>query len=393
MPTAGDGPYHDTVTALATPDRATRWLTVGLHGLFLLLVAVSVTRAGSVAATAAGIVIAAWYLLGVALRQRRDPHTAQAWVAVLVLLWAAATWFAAIDFVWLSFPLFFVVLFLLPTHLGLIVVAAVTAFAVGALGADGGLATGEVVGPILGALVAVLSAVSYRRLAAEHRETQRLLAELEATRDLLAEAERERGALDERRRLAREVHDTIAQGLSSIVLLARAAELAGDDPTVRLRQIEEIAAQNLTEARRIVAALNPADLDEAPLPAVLERAARTVAVTTGIPVEVRVEGEPVRLPVAQDVTLLRIAQGALANAGAHAHARRIDVTLDYDDTATTLTVADDGAGFDPTRPSDGAGVGLQVMRDRLDEVGGTLQVISAPGAGTSIVASIPRSRP
>ena len=372
---------------------SSRWLAISLHGFFLVLVAVSVIRAGSMAGAVAGMVMAGWYIAGVASHSRRTPGLTAVWIGVITVLWAGASVVISPDFVWIAFPLFFLYLFLLPIRVGFAGVVVITVIAIGALAADDGLEIGEVVGPIVGAAVAVISAVSYRGLSDEHGRTQRLLSELEATRGLLAEAERERGALDERRRLAREVHDTVAQGLSSIILLTRAAELSPDDDPARMRQIGQIAQENLDEARRIVAALSPPDLDGNALPEAVQRVATTVADTTGIDVTFEVIGTAARIPVDHEVALLRVAQGALANAGAHAHAGRVAVTVTYRDDRTTLDVVDDGVGLDPdTSPSDtSSGYGLRVMQDRLDEVGGDLTIESSLGSGVAIRASVPRA--
>ncbi|MCB1246549.1 MAG: ATP-binding protein, partial [Acidimicrobiia bacterium] len=112
--------------------------------------------------------------------------------------------------------------------------------------------------------------------------------------------------------------------------------------------------------------------------------------------EFRLVGEPTALPVLHELTLLRVAQGALANAGAHANASTIRVTLTYLPDRTTLDVVDDGVGFDPAvtvAPTDESGFGLSVMRHRLDEVDGTLTIETSPGDGTAVVASIPWGEP
>ena len=266
-----------------------------------------------------------------------------------------------------------------------------TVIAIGALAGDSVLESGEVIGPIIGAVVATISAISYRGLSEEHKQTQRLLAELEATRGKLAEAERERGALDERRRVAREVHDTIAQGLSSIILLARAAELTPHDSAARVAQIADIAQTNLNDARRIVSALNPAELDDDPLPGAIEGVVRGVTETSDVNAWFVCVGDHSRLPLDQEVAFLRVTQGALANVAAHSAASRCEVVLTYEDEATTLVIADDGVGFDPTdavRTSD-SGFGFTVMEDRVNTVGGSLVVDAKRGNGTTVTAKIP----
>lgn len=364
--------WHVKQTATSGERGASRWLAIGLNGVFLALVVVSVLRIGTLAAAMAGTAVAAWYLVGVALRSKRSTKLAALWLGVLTVLWAIAAYAVAPDFVWLAFPLFFLYLFLLPVRFGLPAVIAVTVIAIGALAGDSALEAGEVIGPIIGAVVATISAISYRGLSEEHKQTQRLLAELEATRGKLAEAERERGALDERRRVAREVHDTIAQGLSSIILLARAAELTPHDSAARVAQIADIAQTNLNDARRIVSALNPAELDDDPLPGAIEGVVRGVTETSDVNAWFVCVGDHSRLPLDQEVAFLRVTQGALANVAAHSAASRCEVVLTYEDEATTLVIADDGLGFDPTdavRTPD-SGFGFTVMEDRVNTVGG-----------------------
>ena len=368
-----------------------RWLAVGLHGVFLALVAVSVLRAATVPSVVAGTLIGIWYLVGVAGQSRRSPSLIALWLGVLTVIWTTASYAVSPDFVWLAFPLFFLYLFLLPLPIGVSAVVAVTAIAIGALARDGALEVGEVIGPIIGAIVATISALSYRGLSEEHERTQTLLAELEATRDRLAEAERERGALDERRRVARDVHDTIAQGLSSIILLARAAQLAPDDDSDRIGQIEGIAQANLNDARRIVSALSPAELDSDPLPEAVEGVVSGVSDASDVNAWFVCVGERSRLPLDQEIAFLRVTQGALANVANHSGAQRCEVVLTYEHDATTLVIADDGVGFDRanTARDPESGFGIAVMETRVAAVGGSLDIDTTPGNGTTVTTKIP----
>jgi hypothetical protein len=169
----------------------------------------------------------------------------------------------------------------------------------------------------------------------ESNRRQRLIVELDRTRSELAAAERRAGVLDERERLAREIHDTLAQGLSSIQLLLQAAtrSLAPSrqvDPARAadlVAQARQQAQANLVEARRFVRALAPPDLEGSSLEATLKRLCDTTSAGAGIRVTFHGEGdsEPLATPV--EVALLRIAQAALANTVQHARATRADVTL------------------------------------------------------------------
>ena len=207
------------------------------------------------------------------------------------------------------------------------------------------------------------------------------IAELEETRSELAAVSHRAGVLAERERLAREIHDTIAQGFTSVVVLLELAESEVDtDPAAarqRLATARETARQNLAEARGLVAALTPVDLQAAPLPEAIARLVERFGAETGLPARLRATGEARALPANTEVVLLRAAQEALANVRKHAGASRVEVSLD----GAVLTVADDGAGFDPAAPT--GGYGLAGMRRRVEEIGGALSVHSGPG-GTRV---------
>jgi signal transduction histidine kinase len=224
----------------------------------------------------------------------------------------------------------------------------------------------------------------------QSRQRADLIGELEATRAALAAERHEAGVLTERTRLAAEIHDTLAQGFTSILMLTQAAETSVErDPAAAREQltlIEHTARENLAEARSLVAALAPAALDGATLRQALDRLAVRHRTETGTSVQVAVTGEPASTPET-DVVLLRVVQEALSNVRKHAGARRVEVTLGYGDDGTTLTVVDDGAGFDPGRGTDG--YGLRGMRHRVEKSGGTVTVTSEPGTGTAVTVVLP----
>jgi signal transduction histidine kinase len=211
---------------------------------------------------------------------------------------------------------------------------------------------------------------------------------------LLAQA-REAGVLDERARLAREIHDTIAQGLTGIVTQLEAAGAADDDAGLRHRHIDTagaLARESLAEARRSVDALAPGQLAEAQLPDAIAEMAKKWAETAGVELLVDTTGEPRPLLPELEVTLFRVAQEALANVGKHASATRAGLTLSYMDDVVVLDVRDDGRGFSPgpgARSKPGSGFGLAAMEQRVRRVSGTLAVESAPGEGTALSASVP----
>ena len=225
------------------------------------------------------------------------------------------------------------------------------------------------------------------RLAAAMRENEALQAQL-------AGSAREAGMQDERARLAREIHDTIAQGLTGVVAQLQAARHAA--PAERDRHLDtavELARAGLAEARRSVQALRPEALESARLPDALAEVAARWSELTGVPAAVTTTGTARVLHPEVEVALLRTGQEALANVAKHAGATRVGVTLSYMEDVVTLDVRDDGSGFDPAGlpvgAADGSGYGLTVMRQRVGRVAGRLEVESAPGEGTAVSATVP----
>jgi signal transduction histidine kinase len=242
--------------------------------------------------------------------------------------------------------------------------------------------------------VAVATVIGYQTLYRESERRRRLIEELIATRAELAAAERTAGTLAERERLAREIHDTLAQGLSSIQLLLRAAQraLPPQSPAApHIEQARAAAQDNLAEARRFVRALSPPDLENGSLAGALERLCTTAP---GLTVRFTESGTPAGLPTPYEVALLRIAQSALANTVRHARAHRAEITLSFMDTAVALDIVDDGRGFDPvSAPAGDGGFGLPAMRSRAESLGGTFTVESAPGQGTAVAITLPLPLP
>lgn len=257
----------------------------------------------------------------------------------------------------------------------------------------------------------------------QHDELREANRKLEATlaenqglhRQLLVQA-REAGIHDERRRMAREIHDTLAQGLAGIVTQLQAAEQAAGDPAEWRRHFTaatRLARENLTEARRSVNALRPEPLETARLSEALAEVARRWSALNGIPVQFTTTGTERPIQPQAEFALLRAAQEALANVAKHARATRVGLTVSYMKNEVALDVRDDGAGFDPAllgdpglasagpdgtsggnghggRPDrDGCGFGLIAMRQRIEAVSGTLHIESEPGGGTAISACVP----
>ncbi|HEY0261243.1 MAG TPA: sensor histidine kinase [Lacisediminihabitans sp.] len=233
------------------------------------------------------------------------------------------------------------------------------------------------------------------RIAELSAERQRLLDELTATQEQLAVIHRDSGITSERERLAREIHDTIAQSLTGLVMLSQRArrELAVTDLAAldeQLELLEENARDVLAETRSLVAATAPVELGGG-IAAALERLAARFERETGIRVtfetETTVEFGRDTLGRDTEVVLLRSAQEALSNVRKHSGAGSATVELAGGDGMVSLTVNDDGAGFETSAA--GTGFGLPGMRDRLALVGGTLELRSSPGAGTTLTVSLP----
>lgn len=379
-------------------DRA--WLTMGQHTLFGVLFAIglgqTVVEGRLTAATAPFVVALAFaYLVQFAgvLQCRRA-----VWFVTVACLWVATV--AQLPaFAWLVFALSLLAL----TDFGLLggsaATVALTVVAIGALWPGASSPVAAIIGPLMGALVAIGISAGYRVVLNESAERGRLVEELNAAQsdlvalqDELATTQRESGALTERARPARDIHDTLAQGYSSILLLSRAGLARGGADADLLRQIETTAAENLVEARRVVNALAPAQLEDAPLPAAVTRLLARLEAEAKVAASLEVSGDPRLASTVVDVAVLRLVQGALANVRQHAGASKVVVSLAYELTGLLVDVVDDGVGFDPEsmRPaSEAGGFGLRAMRERLAAVGGTLSVESAPGEGTAIAAWVP----
>ena len=254
---------------------------------------------------------------------------------------------------------------------------------------------GAIVSGLLSVVFGSLFALWITRIIEQSYERRELIEQLETTRGELAAAEREGGRLAERQRLARDIHDTLAQGFVSIVLQLQAAEAelpeGAGEARGHLERARRTARDNLAEARRLVWDLRPEMLSAAPLGEALGRLAGRVAEETGMVATATVTGTPRLLSADAEVTLLRVTQEALANVTRHAHAGRVAVTLSYMDGETTLDVRDDGSGFAPGADGAGAngGLGLRGMRERIEALGGRLAVESAPGKGTTIAVTVP----
>ena len=407
---SADSSTADTSTALAATLRG------AMHAAFLVLPVIGAVRA----VTADGVpiplallsaaVLAGIYLLGSQRALRRGAAgradrtdlllPAAPWVLALTLAWMAST-FVSASFVWIAFTLFFLVLFALGPVGGPLALALVTLWAIVSpvLGRDEAmLGIGEILGPLVGAVFSLVAHAVYQRLLHETDRNRVLVAQLRAAQEDLADSERRKGVAEERQRLASDIHDSLAQGLNSIVMLSRAAGTAHPSAASEFSRIEETARENLADARRLVRDL----ADRAPR-TTLEQALRGVIASAeslgGTPRwELRIDGTPLPLEPAQVETLHRAAQSLVANVQRHAEAQRCVLTLAWWPDRVSLDVVDDGRGFDPAAvgtpavaPADGTGGGdgLRLLRSRLERAGGTVAIDSTPGEGTAVGLTLP----
>ena len=224
-----------------------------------------------------------------------------------------------------------------------------------------------------------------------------LFNELTRTRLQLAARERQAGIQDERQRIAGDVHDTLTQGLASVVMLLEAA-LASvrenrPDAARRIEEAASTAREGLRDVRRLVWDLRPESLEGGTLGQALSRITADLAHQTGLAARTVISGEPKPLSPQTEVVALRVAQEALANARRHARPREVTVTLSYLEDGLAVDVQDDGVGFDASKlagvPAPGGGLGLIAMRERVEALGGTLSVEGVPGEGTTVAAQLP----
>jgi signal transduction histidine kinase len=351
------------------------------------------TRAAALGLVA---VLAGWYVVAGTRGIRRDPGwPGPAYVAVAAPLTVALFALTPVGAV-LLFALYPHVWIMLPPRRAIVAtVAIVAAVAVVVLAQsridEPGVATVLILS-VVSLAVAIALGLWIARIITQSRRRAELVAELAAARAELAEVSREAGALAERERLAHEIHDTLAQGFTSVLLLLEAARAAlpGDPAAAsgHLDRAEATARENLAEARALIAALTPPDLVRTSLPEALRRLIERCA-GTGPHAELTVSGTPRGLPTEHEVALLRVAQESLANVRRHAGADRVEVALAYEPERVSLRVRDDGRGFDPAAPHDG--YGIAGIHARALRIGGAASVEAAPGAGVLVRVEVPVS--
>ncbi len=346
-----------------------------------------------------------WYWGGLKLAYRKsDDSGNQAIFRFIAIMGVIVLWFALVNvspaYYFILFGLFGLIFRHLPLRYGVIAVLVLTGAIIYEQLADVG-ATFSWTNPtvwlfVFTALGAIVLGVWITAIIGQSTRRRQLIEQLEATQAELAAAERRAGILEERQRLARDIHDTLAQGFTSIVMHLEAADQALPDDLETLQKhldrARGTARSSLEQARRVVHALRPHSLDQRSLPDAIERTAGHWREETGIPLTTTITGDPVPLHPDIEVTLLRATQEALANIRKHAQATDVQLTLSYMNDVVVLDVQDNGVAFAGAAASPlSGGYGLQAMRERAEQCGGSVTLESEPGEGTTVVVSIPIS--
>ena len=431
----------DRSTDRTTLAQLLETLRLSVHLAFAALLVVALVQflargyspAHQVAVAAVSALLAVVYLVGTVWENRfaagrtsRDLRRLTGpWLAVVLGLWILLVVLSA-DAVWLLFPLVFVSLALTgPWTGGLTVAACWAVVAVVPVLTGQRTGVGGIIGSGIGVLFAALTYWTYLRLTREAEHQRRIAEQLRATRDRLLAAENQAGRFAERERFSREIHDTLAQGFNSVLLLSRAARTALDqgrvpDAADQIEVITTTAHDNLVQTRALVA--EGARAGSVPLVAALRQLTQDATRRArALGAEVTVELDTDDFDDTEDSVdsvgsvdsdglgdsvlgtgdpsgtvagvLLRVAQEAVANAVTHADASHIRLTLGVWDTEATLDIFDDGRGFDPAAVQRTAtsGFGLSGMRQRVAEINGELTVDSTVSgvSGTVVAVRVP----
>ncbi|MCA5892689.1 sensor histidine kinase [Isoptericola sp. NEAU-Y5] len=386
----------------ASWDRQVVWWDAAFVGI-VVLTAVALPLSGvtgaalGIALGAMAALLVAYLLWGARAARTREQGPAVAYVVVLIVATTVSTAQASLATLLLFAAFSQIFMLLEPARraaLASAVLATATAFGIAFQGGFDLPTLLEAAPQMVVALAfALLLGLWFATVMRRSDERARLLGELEEAQAQLAESHHSAGVTAERERIAREIHDTLAQGFTSVVTQAQAAVAALDrDEPARARErlllVEQTARDNLAEARALVAAFAPVALQDSTLAEALRRLAERFTAETGTPVRLEVadgQGGPAPDPTS-DVVLLRAAQEALANVRRHAAAHTVVVRLDLGAGVVRLAVDDDGTGIAPDRPE---GIGLAGMRDRVRAVGGWIDVGPGRDGGTRLEVRLP----
>ena len=382
-------------------------MEIGQHAIAVVLTVIACIRAVTngaplIAAIAVSVVFLSWYTLG-AVRAARTGALVLVkwWLIVLAAAWLC-TLLVSAEFIWVA-----LLLWLLAGHLFSLRIAIVftaltyIATVVAPLAHYGQVLAPSIIGSLIGAVFALGLSRGYIELLREGRRREELLRSLELAhqnlldlQDELALTQRHAGEIQERTRVSRDIHDTIAQSISSIRLIAHAeAERTTDDHAAQvLGQVEDLAAQGSRDVRRIIAALAPAELEDGALSAAIRRLLTRLEEDTSIVGRLDLDDALPTLSAEVEVALLRTAQSALANVRQHSRASRVMISLMDVDGAIRMDIVDDGVGMDDPenrRRNPESGFGLDFIGSRMSELGGELVIESTPGSGFAISATLP----
>ena len=237
-------------------------------------------------------------------------------------------------------------------------------------------------------LISMIIGAFISSIIIQSTDRQRLIDDLTRSRANLMRVEREAGRLTERQRLARDIHDTLAQHFTSIIMHLSAAKHSNPESVQsEVQQAEDAAREGLDEIRRIVWDMQPEQIEKASLVEAVEELAARWSAENSVQVKMKVTGTPHSLPSSAETALLRISQEAMHNINKHAQAKNVNITFSFMEDMFVMDIADDGLGFEPSKIKNG--FGMKTMRDRVEELSGTLTIESERGAGTAIAVSIP----
>lgn len=390
---------------------ARRWtertMEFGQHAIALALTVIACLRAISdgapgLATIAVSVVFLGWYGLG-AVRAARSGALVLAkwWLLVLAVAWLC-TLLVSAEFIWIAFLLWLLAGHLLSLRTAVVFTAlSYIATIVAPLAHFGEVRTASLIGSLIGAVFALGLSRGYIELLREGRRREELLRSLELAhqnlldlQDELALTQRHAGEIQERTRVSRDIHDTIAQEISSIRLIAHAEVDRTSDEHAKqvLGQVEDLAAQSSRDVRRIIAALAPAELEDGALTAAIRRLLTRLEQDTDIRGRVEVDETFPPLPAEAEVALLRTAQSALANVRQHSQASRVMVSLMDGEGSIRMDIVDDGVGMAAAKErsrSSESGFGLDFIASRMRELGGELVIESTQGSGFAISAILP----
>lgn len=308
-------------------------------------------------------------------------------LVLLVVIWTALV-VAAPSFAWCAFSLFFLSRNAFIGQLAYVCAGIVTvATGVGLFRMSGYGDLAMLLGPLA---AGVLLTVVYDRIANDAEVQRGLHRQLSLTQSLLLAREREVGVNAERQRVAQEIHDTFTQELASSILHLEAAARTwpGNDAKGQVEQATSLVRKSLSDSRGLVHELSSSVAEATPLSRSIADAASAYLPAA----DFIVTGAERPVPTEIGHALVRVTQSACSNVSLYSQAKRSAVTLSFLEDSLTLDIYDDGAGFDLetlSPPSESGGYGLRAMRRRIEQLGGTFNVESAPGEGTFIAALVP----